>query len=112
MRKGTAGFSRKADNPMRAQFEQSRRRNKFAHKNRVVWKLIERGQRLGLQIVHQTTDDVVQIAATLAQIFIIQPIVCLKKIITDLLNCPFSVNAFRLDLFDNTINEQTVLQNE
>src|SRR4030095_11914962 len=89
-----------------------RRRDKLPNEDGIVWKFFERGQRLRLKVVEQPPDNVVQIAATFTQVFVIQAVVRLEKFVADLLYRPLGIDAIGFDLFDNPIDEQPVLQHE
>src|SRR6266487_2617835 len=97
---------------MRPEFKQSGGGDDFADQDGVIRQLFEGRQWFRLQVVKQPPDYVFEIAAALAQIFIVEAIVRLKEVVTDLLNRPLGIDALGLYFFDDAINEQAVLKHQ
>src|SRR5215831_3782091 len=112
MRQRAAGLGRQTDDALRTQLKQRRRRNDLADQNCVIWKLFERRQRRRLEIVQQAPYDIFEIASPLPQVFIVEPVISLEEIVTDLLNRPFRIDRVAFDLLDDAVDKQPVREHE
>ena len=62
--------------------------------------------------MQEPADNILEITTAFTQIVVIEAIVCLEQIVTDLLNGPFRIDVIRFDLLDNPIDEQAILQHQ
>jgi hypothetical protein len=106
------GFCHQSGDMARAQFKQCRSRDRSAHDDGIVRQLPDLGHVFRLQIVQQAADDVVEIAAALAEVIVFKAVVGFTQIIGDLLYGPFRIDAVGFDFRDDAIHKQPILENQ
>jgi hypothetical protein len=94
------------------QFKQGRGGNRTPNDDGIVGKLPNGRNLLGLQVVQEAADDVVNVPTAFAKIVIFEAPVCLAQIIRNLLNRPFGIDSVRFDLCDDAIHEKPVLKDQ
>src|SRR5262245_26356980 len=107
MRERTAGFRDETRYAAGPEFKQRGRRDGFPNQDGVRRKLRERGRRLRPQVMEHAADNIFEISAPLAEIVVLKAVIDFQKFVANLLDRPFGVDKFGLDLLDDPIDEET-----